>query len=80
MPRFCRIACRSVAKNAPLPGLSITGSPAAGYSSGMMSWPASPRTRMRPIGPASPMQVALRPRIFLAGGRSARSGRWPSRV
>src|SRR5271157_5278485 len=46
----------------------------------MMSWPGSPRTRMRPMGPASPMLVALRPRTFLAGGRSARSGLWPSRV
>ena len=45
-----------------------------------MSCPASPRTRMRPIGPASPIVTAPRPRIFLAGGRSARSGRWPSRV
>ena len=46
----------------------------------MMSWPASPRTRMRPIGPGSPIEVLLRPRIFLDGGRSDRSGRWPSRV
>ena len=27
MPRFCRMACRSVAKNAPFPGLSMTASP-----------------------------------------------------
>jgi len=36
----------------------------------MMSWPASPRTRMRPIGPASPIVVALRPRTFFAGGQA----------
>ena len=34
MPRFCRMACRSVAKNAPLPGLSITGSPGCGIEFG----------------------------------------------
>ena len=45
-----------------------------------MSWPYSPRTRIRPIGPGSPMPLSRRPRAFLAGGRSLRSGRWPSRV
>jgi hypothetical protein len=32
------------------------------------------------MGPWSPIVVLLCPRTFLAGGRSARSGRWPSRV
>ena len=45
-----------------------------------MSWPGSPRTRMRPIGPASPMRFDGAPRSTLAGGASERSGRWPSRV
>ena len=46
----------------------------------MMSWPASPRIRMRPIGPGSPMRKLGAPRSTLAGGASERSGRWPSRV
>ncbi len=46
----------------------------------MMSWPYSPRTRMRPIGPRSPIPVGSLPRASLAGGQSDRSGRWPSRV
>ena len=46
----------------------------------MMSWPASPRIRMRPIGPGSPMRMEGAPRATLAGGASERSGRWPSRV
>ena len=46
----------------------------------MMSWPASPRIRMRPIGPGSPMRKEGAPRSTLAGGASDRSGRCPSRV
>src|SRR3954451_6918684 len=46
----------------------------------MISWPCSPRTRMRPLGPGSPMRVARRPRARLLGGQSVMSGRWPSRV
>ena len=49
IPRLWRIRSRSVAQNAPLPGLSTTTSPCFGYSSGTMSWPFSPRTRMRPM-------------------------------
>ena len=45
-----------------------------------MSWPRSPRTRMRPIGPGSPMRFSPRPRTIFVGGQSARSGRCPSRV
>src|SRR5262245_25853170 len=45
-----------------------------------MSLPGSPSTRMRPIGPLSPMRKVGRPRSRLAGGQSPRSGRWPSRV
>src|SRR5215467_2225996 len=45
-----------------------------------MSCPSSPRTRMRPMGPGSPMPAVSRPRAFLEGGQQARSGRWPSRV
>ena len=73
-------ACRSVAKNAPLPGLSMTGSPASGASAGTMSWPGSPRIRMRPIGPGAPMRSVGAPRSTFARGASDRSGRWPSRV
>src|SRR4051794_35786328 len=40
-----------------------------------MSCPASPRTRMRPIGPGSPMRVLPRPRTSLVGGQSFKSGR-----
>ncbi len=45
-----------------------------------MALPGSPRTRMRPIGPCSPMRSAPCPRSRLAGGRSDRSGLWLSRV
>ena len=46
-----------------------------------MSQPGSPRTRMRPHGPGSPMPAPIRrERQRLLAGRSARSGRWPSRV
>ena len=34
MPRLRNSSCRSVAKNAPLPGLSTTGSPSSGASAG----------------------------------------------
>ena len=40
----------------------------------------SPRTRMRPFGPWSPIPSSSLPRASLAGGQSERSGRWPSRV
>src|ERR1700723_2918384 len=46
----------------------------------MMSWPASPRIRMRPIGPGSPMRRLGSPRSIFAGGASDKSGKWPSRV
>src|ERR1035437_1640868 len=45
----------------------------------MMSWPASPRIRIRPIGPGSPMRRLGAPRAIFAGGASDRSGEWPSR-
>src|SRR5438128_3495295 len=45
-----------------------------------MSWPSSPRTRSRPIGPTSPIVIFPWPRTFFDGGRSDRSARWPSRV
>ena len=66
---------------APLPGLSMTGSPARGARSAMISQPGSPRTRMRPQGPGSPIPAPMRrERQRLFAGKSARSGRWPSRV
>ena len=46
----------------------------------MMSWPYSPRMRIRPYGPGSPIRSDGLPRRSFAGGRSDRSGRWPSRV
>ena len=64
----------------PLPGLSITGSHGSGESSGMISHPGSPRTRIRPQGPGSPMPAPIWQRQRLLSGRSERSGRWPSRV
>ena len=39
-----------MAQNEPLPGLSMIDSPGSGTSSGMISQPGSPRTRMRPHG------------------------------
>jgi len=49
--RVRNISSRSVAQNEPLPGLSMIGSPGFGASSGMISQPGSPRTRIRPHGP-----------------------------
>ena len=34
-----------------------------------MSWPSSPRTRMRPLGPSAPIPSSRRPRASFAGGR-----------
>src|SRR5882672_8045615 len=59
----------------------MTTSPPRGASSGMISQPGSPRTRIRPQGPGSPMPAPMRrERQRLFAGRSARSGRCPSRV
>ncbi len=58
----------------------MTISLSSGYNAGMMSWPASPRIRIRPIGPGSPMRRLGAPRSIFAGGASERSGEWPSRV
>src|SRR5579863_3195275 len=81
MPRRRSISSRSVAQNEPLPGLSMIGSPATGARSGMISQPNSPRTRMRPHGPGSPIPAPIwRERQRLLAGKSARSGRCPSRV
>lgn len=44
--RPCLTMSRSVPTNEPLPGLSMTTSPAAGASSGMISHPGSPLTRI----------------------------------
>ncbi len=38
----------------------MIGSPGSGASSGMISQPGSPRTRMRPHGPGSPMPAPMR--------------------
>jgi hypothetical protein len=80
IPRASSSAPNVVPWNDPLPGLSITSSPGAGARSSMMSWPYSPRTRMRPLGPGAPMLFVGSPRLSLAGGQSDRSGTWPSRV
>ena len=73
-----------VAEVAPIDGELIVDKPGSGASSGMISQPGSPRTRMRPHGPASPMprppSPMRRERQRLLAGRSARSGRCPSRV
>src|ERR1700722_16850067 len=68
-PGVRRLSSRSVAQNEPLPGLSMIASPGFGASSGMISQPGSPRPRMRPHGPGSPMPGPIwpaRPRL-LAG-------------
>mmetsp|Transcript_14419 Transcript_14419/g.34750 ORF Transcript_14419/g.34750 Transcript_14419/m.34750 type:complete len:227 (+) Transcript_14419:179-859(+) len=72
---------RSVAQKHPLPGLSMMSSPGSGASSGISSQPGSPRTRILPQGPSSPMPAPIwRLRQRLLAGRSARLRRWPSRV
>src|SRR5918993_5745170 len=81
IPRVRRISSRSVAQKDPLPGLSMMTSCGRGASSGMISQPGSPRTRILPHGPASPMPAPIRAeRQRLFSGRSERSGRCPSRV
>ena len=45
-----------------------------------MSCPYSPRTRIRPKAPGSPIRLDGAPRLSFAGGQSDRSGRWPSLV
>ena len=47
---------------------------AAAPAQGTKSLPGSPATRMRPIGPLSPMRSPASPRRRLAGGQSDRSG------
>ena len=80
MPRSSSSSPNDVPWNDPLPGLSITGSSGSGARSSMMSWPYSPRIRMRPLGPGAPMRRLGSPRLSLAGGQSDRSGTCPSRV
>ena len=64
-----------------MPGLSITTSPGIGATSGTISQPGSPCTRIRPHGPAPPISAPIRAeRQRLFAGRSDRSGEWPSRV
>ena len=72
--------CTPVAQNMPLPGLSMTISPGAGASAGMIDVPGSSRIRSRPIAPGSPMRWLGSPRSRLAGGQSERSARCASRV
>mmetsp|Transcript_22375 Transcript_22375/g.55280 ORF Transcript_22375/g.55280 Transcript_22375/m.55280 type:complete len:310 (-) Transcript_22375:639-1568(-) len=73
----------SVLAKVPLPGLSMMSSPGRGASSGIRFHPGSPRVRILPQGPASPMPMpppACLLRQRLLAGRSASDGRWPSRV
>ena len=75
MPRWRSISSRSVAQNEPLPGLSMIGSPGSGASSGMISQPGSPRTRMRPHGPGIADAGADLPRApALVGGQVGEVG------
>lgn len=55
----------------------------SGASSGMISWPFSPRMRRRPRGPLSPIPFPVELfllRAFSRDERVERSGRCPSRV
>src|SRR6478735_1336345 len=58
----------------------MTISPSIGASSSMMSWPYSPRMRILPSAPSSPIRWDGLPRCSFAGGQSERSARWPSLV
>jgi len=80
MPAAPSRSCTGVAWNMPLPGLSISHSSPCGASASMISLPGSPATRMRPIGPTSPMRSLGWPRLRLAAGQSDKSGRCASRV
>jgi len=75
-----RMPWRSVRRKAPLPGLSTTGSPAYGVERGHDVGPASPRIRMCPIGPGSPMRLLGAPRSTLAIGRIGHVRRVPLTV
>jgi len=79
MPRIAKSACKSVGeKTRPWPGLSTTVfRPQAGASAAMMSWPGSPRIRMRPIGPGAPIRSKGEPRSILAGGGVGKIGAMP---
>ncbi len=59
----------------PLPGLSTTISPGAGAQAATIAAPGSPRTRMRPIGPTSPMRSDGSPRGALGGRAVGEVGR-----
>ena len=50
----CRVRWR---RTSPCPACRSPARPATGASSSMMSWPYSPRTRMRPVGPGSPIRM-----------------------
>jgi hypothetical protein len=80
IPLPSRMVCKAVAWKAPLPGLSITTSPAKGANAEIISLLGSPRTRIRPIGPGSRIRIAGRLRRRLKGGQSDRSGACDSRV
>jgi len=80
MPLMRRRSSKSVWAKAPRPGLSMMGSPSMGYSSGIMSWPGSPRINRRPRGPSEPMprpEALLRERNDSRLDSVERSGRWP---
>ena len=57
MPLMRSMSSKSVDAKAPFPGLSMMGSSSLGRSSGMTSWPGSPRTSNRPRGPRSPIPI-----------------------
>src|SRR5471032_323332 len=58
----------------------MTSSPSVGARASTIALPGSPRIRMRPIGPSSPMRALGAPRRRLAGGQSDRSAACDSRV
>ena len=58
----------------PCPACRSPTSPSIGASSSMMSWPYSPRIRIRPYGPGSPIRSDGLPRRSLAGGQVGQVG------
>ena len=84
MPRVRRISSRSVAQNEPLPGLSMIELARQRRELGddlPARLAAHQDAAARPgVADAAPPSPIWRERQRLLAGRSARSGRWPSRV
>ena len=75
IPLVLKTRSKFVPTKLPFPGLSMTTSVGNGATSGMISHPGSPFTKIRPQGPSDPMAAPIcSERHSLLAGQSARSG------